>query len=97
MTCQVSIRLNTFQNETIVVQVMVDTVIVTFAAGAFIAAIFSVNVTNGLEDVHLTAFWTTFLLLQISVVSILTGIEKRLMASGIAIGQPISGPMHHVV
>jgi hypothetical protein len=87
----VSIRLNTFQNELIIVQVMVDTVIVSFTAGALIAAIFSMNITNGLETVYLIAFWGAFIMLQILVIFILTGIEKSLRSSGIVIGQSISG------
>jgi hypothetical protein len=90
-SCQVSIRLNTFQNELIIVQVMVDTVIVSFTAGALTAAIFSMNITNGLEAVYLIAFWGAFLMLQILVICILTGIEKSLRSSGIVIGQSISG------
>ena len=84
-----SIRLNTYQNEMIVVQVMVDTVIVSFAIGTFIASIFSVNVINGLEEVNLLAFWSTFVILQFIVVLALLAIEKSLRSSGIVIGQPI--------
>lgn len=77
------LRLDTFQNNLLVVQCMLDAMMLVTSCGAFIASIFAVNIVNGLENYELKAFWSVFVCLMVFCVFALTGIEKSLKSSGI--------------
>ena len=76
-------RLNAYQNDLLVVQVVLDCIMVSIAVGMLIGGAFGMHVYSGLETMDVWVFWTIGAIIIVLSILIFLYLQSRFRLTGI--------------